>query len=223
MEGSALMTGRCLEARSRSQCASRARNCKRPCGRPAKAVRGPGAEPCGSWTRIPHSGYGSAREEVAGARLRRVRWGAGVVVPLLPLVRGTAAAQAGRVLPRASAGRRQSAARLALPDRGSARPLQRLERGGRGRGRGLAGRGGGRAAGRLPGRATASPPAAFREAPSPDSPLAPCPALRFGAALEGLELVEAAARALCDAGERRLDALHRQPDLVPEPVVDPAQ
>src|SRR4051812_4176890 len=40
---------------------------------------------------------------------------------------------------------------------------------------------------------------------------------------QGLELVEAAAGALGDAGQRRLDQLDRQPDLVPQPLADPAQ
>src|SRR5205807_1065646 len=79
--------------------------------------------------------------------LRALRRGGGGAVSLLSLVRGATAQEDRRVLHAASARRREGLTRYALSHRGSARPLQRLERerrrGGRGvsrRARGLAGR-----------------------------------------------------------------------------------
>src|SRR5699024_6482673 len=77
--------------------------------------------------------------------------------PLLPLVRRAAAPQAGRVLPPAPARPRQGASRLALPRRLAARPLQRLGRAGRRRGRRLDRRGRGGAARVVPPRRDAWP------------------------------------------------------------------
>src|SRR5206468_12855651 len=48
-------------------------------------------------------------------------------------------------------------------------------------------------------------------------------ALGLGSPLQRLQLVEAAAGAFGHAGERRLDQLHRQADLVAQPLSDPAQ
>ena len=131
---------------------------------------------------------------------------------LLPLVCGPAAAQARRVLPGAPARRGPGAASLALPHGRSARSLQRLERRGRRRGGGVARRGRGRSAGRVP---RGSRPASANARPSAGAlaallTAAAHPALGLRRPVQRLQLVEAAARALGDAGQRRLDQLHRQ-------------